>query len=141
MIDKIKKFLISFCIINTGSLLGAFVFIAIFDFGKKINQKTYWQVTFIAFLLTFVIEALFLSDAMSKKQAKIRIVISYIIVNIFIIGSAYIFDWIEESFVIQTMILFIITFVVYVLVYAISYAKDTRVADELNKKLKEINDK
>lgn len=141
MIDKIKKFFISFCIINTGSLLGAFIFMAIFDCGKKIDQKIYWQVTFIAFLLTFVIEGLFLSDAMSKKQAKIRMIISYIIVNIFIIGSAYAFDWIEENFVIQTLILFIITFVVYVFVYAISYAKDIRVADELNKKLKEINDK
>lgn len=141
MIDKIKKFLISFCIINTGSLLGAFIFIAIFDFGEKMNQKTYWQVTLAAFLLTCVIEGLFLSDTMSKEQAKIRIIVSYIIVNISIIGSAYVFNWIEENFVIQTLTLFIIIFVVYVFVYAISYTKDIRVADELNKKLKEINDK
>lgn len=141
MIDKIKRILLSFCVINTGSLFGSFIFIEIFEHGNKISQSVYWQVSFVAFILTLVVETLLSSDAVSKRDSFVRILISYLIVNISVVGSAYLFKWITENFIVQTFALMFIILLVYLFVYVISYTNDTKVANELNKKLKEINNK
>ncbi len=140
MKEYIKNTLYTFCLINTGSMLGAALFISIFYSSEIKYDNILWRIAIISLLISIINTALFSKDKLSKKEFIIRIILHYILVNVVVIGSAYIFKWINNSMS-QIISLIIIILAVYVFVFLSTYQSDKQAAEKLNEKISEYNKK
>lgn len=133
----IKDVVEIFCYINTGAMLAAASFITVFNRYDSFSYLIFWQIALVS-LISAVLSALICTNEKdSKKKAKIKNIIHYLLINMLIVASAYVFDWISNDYVIETLFLVVLVSFVYILVTFMLYKKDSKTADELNKKLLE----
>lgn len=140
MKEYIKNTLYAFCLVNTGSMLGAALFISIFYSREIKYDNILWRIASISLIIAIINTALFSKDKLSKKEFMLRTILHYILVNIVVIGSAYIFEWINNSMS-QIISLIIIILAVYVFVFLLTYQSDKQAAEKLNERISEYNKK
>lgn len=133
----IQKMIQSFFIIATGSLASTAIFITLIDPHATLDVIILWQILAIALLTTPLSFIFYAHREFSKKEALIRQVIHYIILNIVLVGCAYLFDW----FSIRTpknLLLFIgLIFIVYLSANYFCFTGDKKEANKLNEKIKQ----
>ena len=136
-----RRLLEYFCFINTGAMISAAIFIFIFYRQALFSIAIFWQILIVSFIAAFITTILMVKDDLSKKMERIKNIIHYILMNILVVVSAYTFKWIEDDFLIETIILIILISIVYIAVTVISYKSDEKVADKLNERLSYYNSK
>lgn len=136
-----RRLLEYFCFINTGAMISAAIFIFIFNRQTLFSIAIFWQILTVSLIAAFITTILMLKDDLSKKMERIKNIIHYILMNILVVVSAYIFKWIEKDFFIETIILVILISIVYIAVTVISYKNDEKMADKLNEELLHYNSK
>lgn len=138
--NKIINQLISLiCYINTGAMLACACFITLFHRDETFPYYIFWQIAFMS-LITSIISVLMCSnDNITKEHAKFRNIIHYILINVMMIVSAYIFKWIKNDYIVKTFVLFLLVSAVYAGVTAMCYKNDKKTAEQLNKRLLSYN--
>ena len=133
----IKDVVEIFCYINTGAMLAAASFITVFNRDESFSYLIFWEIALVSLISAVLSALIYTKENDSKKKAKIKNIIHYLLINMLIVTSAYIFDWISNDYVIETLFLVVLVSFVYILVTFMLYKKDSKTADELNKKLLE----
>lgn len=115
-------------------LIGTSIFLTVFQV-KMINSSLFWQVIIVAFiaaLLDFILEG---KSQVSKKSYLIRKIVHFILINILLFSSAYMFRWFFLRKMGIMVVFEIIIILVYVLVGFSVYFIDNIHAKKLNEKL------
>ncbi|MGM9934763.1 DUF3021 family protein [uncultured Clostridium sp.] len=133
----IKDVVEIFCYINTGAMLAAASFITVFNRDESFSYLIFWEIALVSLISAVLSALIYTKENDSKKKAKIKNIIHYLLINMLIVTSAYIFDWISNNYITETLFLVFLVSFVYILVAFMLYKKDSKTADELNKKLLE----
>lgn len=139
MKELIKRILESFFVINTGVTIGAAAFITFLQKDAKLGVGILWQIIIVSLLTALSTVIMHSKNELSKKQTIIRLAANYIIINVIVLCSAYIFNWFEFQEPIKVLGIIIVILFVFVFVWTITYKNDCKVAEMLNKKLNERN--
>ena len=118
-------------------LIGTLIFLTVFQINT-ISTSLLFQiiiVSFFAALLGLVLKSN--NETMSKKQYLIRIIVHFILVNLLMALSAYMFSWIYFDNIPQIILYEILVIIVYALVWLSIYYINYSCLRELNKKLLE----
>ena len=94
----------------------------------------FWEIALVSLISAVLSALIYTKENDSKKKAKIKNIIHYLLINMLIVTSAYIFDWISNNYITETLFLVFLVSFVYILVAFMLYKKDSKTADELNKK-------
>lgn len=133
----IKSILKYFSVVYTIASIGAAIFISIFDKNAILGVEIFWELLGVCLLCSLV--STFLLDSQkewSKKEVIFRIIIHVVLIYFIIIGSSFIFNWIDINNIGECFKFSLIFFGIYVAIWAASYKRDNREAEELNEKLK-----
>lgn len=140
MREYLKDVLNTFCIINTGIIIGAAAFINLFQGGGSIGVELLWQILIVSVLTSIIIIVLYSKKVeINKNQALARGVIQYVLINVLTLTCAYFFKWIDFKSSWITIGLILTILFVYIFTWIISYLNDAKVAKQLNMKINEYN--
>lgn len=134
--QELKVLLRTFLYVLAGSVLSTTVFITVFYPGETFEVSLLWQVIAMT-VLTSLGSALFFSKKeISKTQMKIRKTIHYIYINIIVVGTALLCEWIHISQMIQVIVFLFDVSLVYFVVCAIMFRKEEKTAEYMNEQLR-----
>lgn len=134
--QELKVISRTFLYVLAGSILSTAIFITIFYPGVTFEVSLLWQVIAMA-VLTSLGSALFFSKKeISKNQMKFRKIIHYIYINIIVVGTAILCDWVHISQMIQVVVFLFEVSLVYFAVCAIMFAKEEKAAECMNERLR-----
>ncbi|WMJ85544.1 DUF3021 family protein [Anaerocolumna sp. MB42-C2] len=139
--STIKSMLQVFINVTAGNTIGAAVYLAVFDRDYQFNYTFLLQFIGIAAICALGDLIFYSRKELSKKQIKFRLVLHYIFVNIIVIGGAFIFSWVEPGEMINIIFLFGLVSVIYICITTAMFKNDKKTAEDLNKKLKNIQNK
>ena len=136
---ELKKILIDFCIINTGTMFGTLAYTHIFVQEYYIRKNILLQIAIIAFCASVANTYLNKIEFKGSVGSAISILINYIGINNIIVGGAILFGWIDKRNIKEIIDLTVIVFFIYVVVYISIYIRDKKTANRINDRIKEYN--
>lgn len=139
MRECIKEIAQMFFVINTGVTIGTSTFITFLQRDAKLGVEILWQMIAVSLVTAFSSIILYSRNELNKKQILIRTVIHYIAINIIVLGSGFIFDWVDGGETTKVIGLIVCIFIVYIFVWLNMYKSDARMAKRLNQKIEEYN--
>ena len=139
--STIKSMLQVFINVTAGNTIGAAVYLTVFDRDYQFNYTFLWQFIGISVICALGDLIFYARKELSKKQIKFRLVLHYILVNIIVIGGAFIFGWVEPGEIINIIFLFGLVSAIYICITTAMFNNDKKTAEELNKILKNIQNK
>lgn len=126
-----KNFFMYFPAITTGTLLAC----ATLNSQETLPSDILWQIVIVGLLGGFITSLLIVNFDIPKKEAIVRSVIHYILINCLILGVGYYFGWYDFS--LTSVIIMIITIIlVYVFVLGISFFGHKQTANRINQELR-----
>jgi hypothetical protein len=134
--EQFQKLLAIFTRITTLSVMGTAVFISIFWEGASLSVAILWQILAVS-LLCSLAALLWIKEVKTKKQLLFRNIISYLYVNVVVMGCGFAFGWYlwEQLPMVLGMLLLIL--LITLAVSIIPYYKDKELADKMTEKLSE----
>jgi hypothetical protein len=132
--EQFQKLLAVFTRITTLSMLGTAIFISIFWKGVSLSVDILWQILSVS-LLCSLSYLLWFKDAKTKKQILFRNILTYLYVNVVVMGCGYVFGWYlwEQLPMVLGMLLLILS--ITLAVSFIPYHKDKELAEKMTEKL------
>lgn len=141
-IKRLQFMLGIFVKITTGVIVVTAVYISVF-WGIKVDVKVVllWQILCVSALCTVGSILLPASEEdaqeISKKGMLIRMIVYFILVNIVVLGCGFCFQWFSPSDWKMVLGMEISIIGVFAAVTAASYFDDYRIAEKMNRRLKE----
>lgn len=139
MRECIKEIVQMFFVINTGVTIGTSIFITLLQRDAKLGVEILWQMIAVSLVTAFSSIILYSRNELNKKQILIRTVIHYIAINIIVLGSGFIFNWVDGGEATKVIGLIVCIFIVYIFVWLNMYKSDAKMAKRLNQKIREYN--
>lgn len=137
--EMLKKLLKAFVQNLAGIMISTAIFISIFVKGYKFQIILLWQIIVISAVCAFGILIFFSKREFTKKQMRIRLIIHYLYINVVVLSGAYIFEWINPDYIIQSFAIMVLIAAVYLSVDIIDMMIGKRTAKIMNKQLNNIN--
>lgn len=139
MRECIKEIAQMFFVINTGVTIGTSIFITFLQRDAELGVEILWQMIAVSLVTAFSSIILYSRNELNKKQILIRTVVHYISINIIVLGSGFLFDWVDGGESIKVIGLIVCIFIVYIFVWLNMYKSDEKMAKRLNQKIREYN--
>jgi predicted MFS family arabinose efflux permease len=128
-----------FVLVTAGNTIGAAIFLTLLGREYTLNYLFLWQMIGIAAVCALGNMIFWSKRELSKRQIKLRYGIHYSYNNIVVVGSAFLFGWIEVEDPSDIIAMFVLVAIVYLTITTIIVKSDRQTADELNKKLRKYN--
>ena len=134
---NLKNILMTFFFVLSGSILSAAVFITIFFPTASLSVLMLWEVI-ASSVLTSLGNLFYISKKeISKKQMKLRKILHYIYINFIVVGIALLCGWVEDSKILQIIVLLILISAVYFTVSVLMFKQEEKTAEYINKQLRD----
>lgn len=137
MKKRITELLLTFCMVTTGSVFVCAVYNNVFwPQGTFLESDILWQLLALA-LVCSLGNFIHPYREISRRRAVVNKVLHYLYINVVVIGSGYLFAWMDigNLFMLTVMVLGIA--VVFVAVSSVIWGLHKRESENLNRKLKE----
>ncbi|MDE6601732.1 MAG: DUF3021 family protein [Lachnospiraceae bacterium] len=137
MKKRITELLLTFCMVTTGSVFVCAVYNNVFwPQGTFLESDILWQLLALA-LVCSLGNFIHPYREISRRRAVVNKVLHYLYINVVVIGSGYLFAWMDigNLFMLAVMVLGIA--VVFVAVSSVIWGLHKRESENLNRKLKE----
>lgn len=137
MKKRITELLLTFCMVTTGSVFVCAVYNNVFwPQGTFLESDILWQLLALA-LVCSLGNFIHPYREISRRRAVANKVLHYLYINVVVIGSGYLFAWMDigNLFMLAVMVLGIA--VVFVAVSSVIWGLHKRESENLNRKLKE----
>ena len=122
-------------------MLGAAVYITIFwGVDCELSGKILWQIMGISLLCALCSLLLCSQKELSKREMLIREILHFLCVNIITLTGGFIFEWFYLSDWKMVIGLETTIICVYAVIMAINYRLNKKTADEMNRRLKKLQD-
>ncbi|MFU0827678.1 MAG: hypothetical protein ACFWTJ_09100 [Lachnoclostridium sp.] len=133
----IRNALNVFVYITTGIIICAAVFMTIFNRNASLSFLFLWQIILMSAVCSIGIFIFMSNKTLSKKQVMARYVIHYLYNALVVMSGSIIFDWIRRPK--NLLLLYLLFTICYILITLSIIKKDKKIADEVNKRLKEYH--
>lgn len=137
MKKRMVELLLTFCMVTTGSVFVCAVYNKIFwPDDIFLDGDILWQLLALAFVCSLG-NFIHPYREISRRRAAINKVLHYVYINAVVLGSGYLFGWIdiENIFMLTAMVFGIL--VVFVVVSFVIWRLHKRESENLNRKLRE----
>ena len=144
MTEKLKILVTIFSKITMGVLFASAIYIsALWGFDAKISVKILWQIIVVSAIcslpnLMYPVNG---EKELSKKGMVIRQIIYFLFVNCTVLGLGRAFGWFYFKNAKMVVLMEILIIGVYVVMNLAAYMNDKMVANDMNRKLKELRNK
>lgn len=136
---QFKNILRIFVYVIAGNTVGAGIFITFVSKDKQIPAATLWQLIILAAVCSVGTLIFYSSKELSKPQIIVRHIVHYVYINISILGAVSIWDWLDFGFNFESIVLLVIIAFVYIGIISLTFIQDTKTAEDVNEKLKNIS--
>lgn len=134
--QELKIIIRTFLYVLAGTVLSTAIFITVFYPGATFEVSLLWQVIAMTALTSMGTALFFSKKEISKTQMKVRKTIHYIYINIIVVGTAILCDWIHVNQMIQVIVFLFDVSLVYFVVCAIMFRKEEKTAESMNERLR-----
>lgn len=134
---RMVELLLTFCMVTTGSVLVCAVYNEVFwPQGTFLDANILWQFLALAFVCSLG-NFIHPYREVSRRRAVINKVLHYLYINVVVLGSGYLFEWMDigNLFMLAVMLLGILA--VFAAVSFVVWRLHTRESENLNRKLRE----
>lgn len=136
---RIKIWFDVFTKVVTCVTFGVAIYCMIFFPQVRFGVEMFWQMLLVSFLTSA--GTLLYTDDIRQKNMKIMCVIHYVIVNIIVIGCGLWFEWFYIDNLPQMVGIVVMVALVFLTVAAVSWKKALLMADLMNQRLTEYQEK
>lgn len=136
--ELIKKTMMFFAIITTGSTFGAALSISIVYPGQEkiLSVKILWQILILSFLVALACLIFYSKKELNKKQYVIRVIIHYVVTNIILVGGGKLFGWLDMDKNENVLGFISLVLVIYIVILTITMKRDLKDSQEMNEALR-----
>lgn len=138
-LNRLKTFLFCFACVTTCVVFVTAVYISIFWKQASLGVEILWQILFVSFLCSLVI-LVYPDREVSMKTAVVITALHYIEVNLVVMGCGLWFEWFYADNLPMIFAMLFVIALVFVLITAVMWARDRRVAANINERLKKYQD-
>ncbi len=136
---ELKKILIDFCAINTGTMFGTLAYTYFFIQDNYIRKSILLEIAVVAFGASIANTYANKIEFKGRLGAFLCKIINCVAINVVIVGEAILFGWIDKGEVRETIELIGVIVFVYIIVSTCLYSRDKKIADEINNEIKKYN--
>lgn len=137
--ERIKVLFDVFTKVVTCMMVGEIIYCTIFFPHISFGVEMLWQILLVAFLTSC--GTLFYTDDIRQKNMKVMCVIHYLMVNVIVVGCGLWFEWFCLDNLPQMIGILIVIALVFLAVSAVSWKKGRQMADLMNSRLSEYQEK
>ncbi|MBQ8597089.1 MAG: DUF3021 family protein [Lachnospiraceae bacterium] len=137
--ERIKIWFDVFTKVVTCVTFGVIVYCMIFFPQVSFGVEMLWQMLLVSFLTSA--GTLLYTDDISQKKMKLMCVIHYIIVNVIVVGCGLWFEWFYLDNLPQMIGILIVIALVFLAVSVVSWKRAMQMADLMNERLSEYQEK
>jgi hypothetical protein len=134
--ELLKEMFTVFTRIATLTLIGSATFISIFWENAELSVIILWEILAVSVLCSLV-TLLWRKEAKTKRQLLMRSIISYLYVNVVVMGCGYLFEWYYWEQIPMVLGMLLLILLITLAVSFIPYHKDKNLADKMNEKLQQ----
>lgn len=137
--ERIKILFDVFTKVVTCVTFGMIVYCMLFFPGISFGIEMLWQMLLVSFLTSA--GTLLYKDDIRQKNMKVMCVVHYLLVNVIVVGCGLWFGWFSLGNVPQMTGILIVIALVFLAVSAVSWKKARQMADLMNSRLSEYQEK
>lgn len=137
--ETLKKFLLTFVLVLAGCTISSTIFITIFIWEIEFKVILLWQIIGLAVICTLGNLFFYSKYEISKKKMKIRMIFHYLYINIAVLGYAFLFQWIDPSYLVQFLVMLVLIAAVYYGVMKVDFQREEKAAENMNMILRKLN--
>lgn len=136
--ELIRELIHGFFYIYTGSIFGTYIFCSIFDPSIKFGLEYFMFMVLFALAGDLTILIFYSGKVLSEKEFMMRTIIHFIVLEIVLLTFAGILN-LYENFG-QAVVFSLIILLVYSIVKLLLFTGNKREAEEINKRIREMNE-
>lgn len=134
---RMMELLLTFCMVTTGSVFVCAVYNKVFwPQGTFLESDILWQLLALA-LVCSLGNFIHPYREISRKRAVVNKVLHYLYINVVVIGSGYLFAWMDIGNLLMLAVMFLGILAVFAAVSFVIWRLHTRESENLNRKLRE----
>lgn len=138
---KIRFLMRIFTMVMTGVVFAVGVFTMVINPTETVETKLFWQMPLVSALCTLASLIYPWDREMSKREAIIKTLIHYVLVNVFVLGGGALFYWYDPSQLCNIASMVLAIALIFAVISVISWRKSAADAARMNKKLEEYQKK
>ena len=135
--ELLKTMFRSFFVITTGALASMFVFCLILHPEVRFTLHDIGGILLVAFLTDLPFIIFYSGRELSKKQMYLRRAVHFSVLLAIVLYLACLWDWVSINRTKEVFVFLSIFVVVYAVVFVITAYQDKKLADRLNRSLRE----
>jgi uncharacterized membrane protein YfcA len=128
-----------FIYVLAGNAIGSAVYLTLFARDARLDYMFLWQIIAIAAACAITKVIFWSRKELSKGQIIVRYVIHFLCDGLVVVGGAFLFHWIGPTQIKYVILIVIFFTATYIYITKAMIESDKRVANALNKKLREYN--
>ncbi len=140
VIKKIKEILLTFCMITTGIVFAALIYIKVFYGMNDVGAELLWQILVTSFLCSLG-NLIHLMREVGVWRLRINMLMHYLYINVVVLGTGDYFEWFDLSDPVMTFVMMTFIAIIFIIISAVIWTMETRESRRLNEKLLEYQGK
>lgn len=137
---KIKEIFLTFCMITTGIVFAALVYIKVYYAMNDVGAAILWQILLISFLCSLG-NLIHPMREVGKRRFRVNLLLHYLYINVVVLGTGSRFEWFDLGVPIMVAGMMALILVIFVAISAVNWTMEIRESRRLNEKLLEYQSK
>ncbi|MDF2907217.1 MAG: hypothetical protein K0R34_2538 [Herbinix sp.] len=134
--ESVKKVIQTFFYVLSGSIISTAIFMTVFLRDLYFNVEIIWQVIIMAAITSLGTLFHLSKREISKKRMRLRLIVSYMYINIVVLGCAILWQWVNIHRISQIIAMILLNAGVYFSVTTAMYSHEKQIADSINQRLR-----
>lgn len=133
---KIKEIFLTFCMITTGIVFAALVYIKVYYAMNDVGADILWQILLTS-LLCSLGNLIHPVHEVGKRRFRVNLLLHYLYINVVVLGAGSRFEWFDLGVPIMVAGMMALILVIFVAISAVIWTMEIRESRRLNEKLLE----
>lgn len=133
--EIIKKIFVTFFYVLAGSTISCTIFLSIFVLEDVPARELLWQLIATSAICSLGTLVYYSKKEIDKSKMKLRILLHYLYINMVVIGTGFVWEWISIKIISQIITLIILIAIAYISIMILMFQQEKKVAELFNERL------
>ena len=133
---KIKEIFLTFCMITTGIVFAALVYIKVYYAMNDVGADLLWQILLTS-LLCSLGNLIHPVREVGKRRFRVNLLLHYLYINVVVLGTGSRFEWFDLGVPVIVAGMMALILVIFAAISAVNWTMEIRESRRLNEKLLE----
>lgn len=133
---KIKEIFLTFCMITTGIVFAALVYIKVYYAMNDVGADLLWQILLTS-LLCSLGNLIHPMREVGKRRFQVNLLLHYLYINVVVLGTGSRFEWFDLGVPVMVAGMMALILIIFAAISAVNRTMEIRESRRLNEKLLE----